>query len=101
MPDGERIDPAAATSRLGDLPGWEVAGGELRREYRFGDFVEAFAFMTRVALIAERENHHPDWSNRYGLVRIAWTTHDAGGLTELDFRLAGETERVWESCRAG
>ena len=67
---------------------WVEDGGRLEREFVFADFSEAFAFMTRVALIAEQNSHHPDWSNVYGRVVIELSTHDAGGLTDHDFRLA-------------
>lgn len=68
--------------------GWERQEGSLYREFRFANFVEAFSFMTSVALIAERMNHHPDWSNVYNVVRIRLSTHDAGGITDKDFALA-------------
>jgi len=71
-----------------DVPHWRVEGEALRRELVFGDFVEAFGFMTKVALLAEAMNHHPDWSNVYKTVRISLSTHDVGGLSELDFQLA-------------
>jgi 4a-hydroxytetrahydrobiopterin dehydratase len=67
---------------------WEQQADRLRRTFRFPDFVTAFGFMTEVALIAERMNHHPEWFNVYGTVRVELSTHDAGGLTELDFELA-------------
>jgi 4a-hydroxytetrahydrobiopterin dehydratase len=70
------------------LPEWDLRDNALYREFRFGDFVQAFAFMTAVALVAEKENHHPDWSNAYNIVRITLTTHNAGGLTDADFTLA-------------
>ena len=70
------------------LPGWSVTGGHLRRSYRFADFSAAWAFMGRVALLAEKQDHHPEWSNTYNRVAIALTTHDAGGLTARDVRLA-------------
>ena len=70
--------------------GWERQEGSLYREFRFPNFVEAFRFMTSVALIAERMNHHPDWSNVYNVVRIRLSTHDAGGITDKDFALAAE-----------
>lgn len=74
---------------LETLPGWSLDEGKLRREAVFRDFSEAFAFMTQVALAAERMNHHPEWSNVWNRVDIRLTTHDAGGLTALDFDLAG------------
>ncbi len=65
-------------------PDWRRDGAVLRRSYQFADFQEAFAFMTRVALIAERLFHHPEWSNVYHRVELAITSHDAGGLTSRD-----------------
>lgn len=86
LSDAEQNEAAAA------LPGWEVREGRLCRSYRFGDFAAAFAFMTRVALAAERMNHHPDWSNSYNRVEVALTTHDLGGLSTLDVALAHEID---------
>lgn len=71
-----------------NLPNWTLVGGKLRRELRFGDFVEAFGFMARVALIAEAMGHHPEWSNVWNRVTIELTTHDTGGLSDLDLQLA-------------
>jgi len=70
------------------LPQWQLNGDKLRRELRFADFVEAFAFMTKVALIAEAMGHHPEWSNVWNRVTIALTTHDTGGLSDLDLEMA-------------
>ena len=70
------------------LPGWSVVNGKLHRDLRFGDFNEAFGFMTRVALIAEAMGHHPEWSNVWNRVTIELTTHDAGGLSSWDVELA-------------
>ena len=71
-----------------NLPNLTLAGGKLRRELRFADFVEAFGFMARVALIAEAMGHHPEWSNVWNRVTIELTTHDTGGLSDLDLQLA-------------
>ena len=68
--------------------GWEVVDGKLHRELSFADFSEAFAFMTRVALAAEKADHHPDWSNSWNTVIIDLVSHDAGGLTARDLALA-------------
>ena len=68
--------------------GWEEVDGRLHRELRFADFSEAFAFMTRVALAAEKADHHPDWSNSWNTVTIDLVSHDAGGLTDRDVALA-------------
>jgi len=82
------LDRADVEAQLRALPGWELHAGRLRRTFRFADFTRAFGFMTSVALVAEAMNHHPDWSNAYDRVTVELWTHDAGGLTEKDFRLA-------------
>jgi|TARA_Y100000782_G_scaffold70782_1_gene76533 4a-hydroxytetrahydrobiopterin dehydratase len=78
LTSGER---AALAARL---PAWGFDGDHLRRTFRFADFAEAWAFMGRVAAVAEALQHHPDWSNSWNQVEIAVTTHSAGGLTRLD-----------------
>jgi 4a-hydroxytetrahydrobiopterin dehydratase len=78
-------DIAAA---LAGLEGWRVENGKLHREFRFANFVEAFAFMSGVALVAESMDHHPEWFNVYRSVRVDLSTHDAGGITRLDLELA-------------
>lgn len=75
-------------SKLEALPGWSLEAGKLHRQFRFGSFVEAFGWMSSVALVAESMGHHPEWSNVYNRVSVDLTTHDAGGITELDFTLA-------------
>ncbi|MCA9320954.1 MAG: 4a-hydroxytetrahydrobiopterin dehydratase [Planctomycetes bacterium] len=79
---------ANITARLEQLPKWREAGGRLHRDFEFPDFITAFGFMTRVALLAQTRNHHPEWFNVYGRVSIALTTHEAGGLTLRDVDLA-------------
>lgn len=74
--------------RLVFLPGWEFQNGGIEKGYEFKDFISAFSFMTRVAMEAEKMNHHPEWSNVYGKVDIRLTTHDRGGVTDSDFKLA-------------
>ncbi|WP_419946428.1 4a-hydroxytetrahydrobiopterin dehydratase [Candidatus Poriferisodalis sp.] len=71
-----------------ELGNWNVSGSELRRTFRFGSFVEAFGFMASAALVAEKMNHHPNWSNVYSTVEVALNTHDRGGVTEMDAELA-------------
>lgn len=84
-----KLTQAAVAERLGRLEGWELdEEGRLWRRLRFPDFPAAMAFLVRVAFLAEAANHHPDWSNSYDRVDIRLTTHDVGGLTELDFALA-------------
>lgn len=82
--DGEVIDAALA----GELTGWARVDGGLERSFEFGDFNEAFGFMTRVALVAERLFHHPDWSNSWNQVHVRVSNHDAGGITQIDLELA-------------
>ncbi len=84
--------PASETEisqALVSLPGWLVNDAhKLERSFRFTDFMAAFAFMTRIAIEAERMNHHPEWFNVYNRVRIELTTHDADGISQKDFKLA-------------
>ena len=89
-PSRRLLDAAGRTAALASLPAWEPVPGRdaIRRRLRFSGFGEAFAFMTRVALAAERMDHHPEWSNVYDRVEIVLSTHDAGGLTALDVALA-------------
>ena len=90
-----KLDTDAITAALADRPGWVLAddGRAIEREFVFAGFNAAFAFMTRVALAAERANHHPEWSNVYNRVRVRWTTHSSSGLTDLDMRLARSCDR--------
>jgi 4a-hydroxytetrahydrobiopterin dehydratase len=81
-------DAIAQALRGDDLAGWTLAAGKLHRELRFADFGAAFAFMARVALWAEKHDHHPEWFNVYNRVVVDLTTHDAGGVSERDLRLA-------------
>ena len=81
-------------SRLESLSGWTLENGKLHFERQFKDFVEAFGFMTRVAILAEKMNHHPEWFNVYHTVKIDLTTHDAGGISEMDFELAGQINEL-------
>jgi 4a-hydroxytetrahydrobiopterin dehydratase len=90
----DALSPAEITERLDDRPGWELVEGKLHRELRFDDFVAAFGFMASVALVAEKMDHHPEWRNVWNTVEIDLTTHSAGGLTDLDFRLAERIDRL-------
>ena len=84
----EKLGAHARAELAADLPGWTLQGEHLKRSFRFGDFSQAFAFMTRVALLAEAQDHHPEWFNVWNRVDIALTTHDAGGLSARDVRMA-------------
>jgi 4a-hydroxytetrahydrobiopterin dehydratase len=93
----EKLSQPEIAERLAALDGWTLAadGGSISRTFTFRNFSEAFAFMTRVALAAEKMDHHPDWSNVYKIVAVTLNTHDAGGLTALDFELAGRMNRIF------
>ena len=93
MPDLLTNDALAEV--LADLDGWSLVedGTAIEAEFTFKGFNAAFGFMTRVALAAERQNHHPEWSNVYNRVTIRWTTHSEGGVTELDVKLARACSR--------
>jgi 4a-hydroxytetrahydrobiopterin dehydratase len=80
-----------------DLKNWSLDGTYLIRSFKFKDFVTAFAFMTSIALHAEKMDHHPDWSNVYNTVNIKLNTHSAGGITQLDIDLANTIDKLLES----
>lgn len=82
------------SAHMKDRPDWELRGDRIARSFRFADFSAAFGWMTRVALVAERLNHHPEWSNVYASVEVELSTHDAGGLTRLDFELAAAMDTL-------
>jgi Pterin-4a-carbinolamine dehydratase len=90
------LDDAARQAALSGLPGWSYDAGAkaITRQFRFRDFSEAFAFMTRVALAAEKAGHHPDWSNGYNRVDVSLSTHDAGGVSERDIALARAIDAI-------
>jgi 4a-hydroxytetrahydrobiopterin dehydratase len=80
---GNELDEAVRA-----MNGWELKDGKLQKSFRFSNFIEAFSFMTRIALEAEKINHHPEWSNVYNTVTIKLSTHDTGGITDYDIKLA-------------
>jgi len=84
----KKLDDTEISEALLALPRWALREGKLRRELGFEDFVEAFGFMSRVALLAERLGHHPEWFNVYNRVTIDLNTHDVGGISDLDFEMA-------------
>ena len=79
--------------KLKSVPQWTIEDGKLRRSFEFADFTTAFSFMTKVALAAEKMDHHPEWFNVYNRVNIALITHDCQGLSEFDFELAQAADR--------
>ena len=76
------------------LNGWELKDGKLQKSFKFSNFIEAFGFMTRIALEAEKINHHPEWSNVYNTVTVKLSTHDVGGITDYDIKLANIIDRT-------
>lgn len=90
----EKLSSEARAALAAELPDWRLDGEHLQRRFTFRDFSEAFGFMTRVALLAEAQDHHPEWSNVWNRVDIALTTHDAGGLSARDTRLAHAIDRL-------
>ena len=86
----QKLDAAQRKAALDELAGWKMVEGRnaITRTLKFADFSEAFGFMTRVALAAEKLDHHPEWSNVWNRVEITLSTHDAGGLTDRDLKLA-------------
>lgn len=90
MADVQKLSDRELQERLVSLDGWVLDHGKLYREFKFPNFVQAFGFMTQVALIAEAMNHHPEWFNVYNQVRIHLSTHDAGGISAKDVELANK-----------
>lgn len=91
-----RLTDDERAAALAELPDWTLREGGLAivRDFKFADFSQAFAFMTRVALYAEKADHHPEWSNVYNRVYITLTTHDAGGLSQRDVKMAKAIEAL-------
>ena len=95
-----RLDHAIVDRELLGLAGWQRRGDTLRCGYRFADFAAAFAFMQQVASVAEELQHHPDWRNCYADVELSLTTHDVGGLSQLDIALAHRVAVLAEAAGA-
>lgn len=89
-----KLDEAAIAKHLSKAPDWKRDGDAITRTITFDDFVSAFGFMSKVAIVAEKMNHHPDWSNVYNRVTITLSTHDAGGLSGSDFALAAAIDKL-------
>lgn len=92
----EKLDAAGRAGLAADLPGWTMVPGRdaITRGFRFADFSQAWGFMSRVALLAEQQDHHPEWSNVWNRVEVTLSTHDAGGLSARDVALAKAIDRV-------
>ena len=83
-----RLTDEQVNEALSELSGWDLSDGKLHREFKFADFVKAFSFMSSIALVAERMDHHPEWFNVYNRVVIDLRTHDCDGISERDLELA-------------
>jgi 4a-hydroxytetrahydrobiopterin dehydratase len=92
----QKLDDTARQTIPARLPGWRLVEGRdaIARTFTFKDFNAAFGFMTRVALVAERMDHHPEWVNVWNRVEVTLSSHDAGGLTERDLKLAEAMDRI-------
>jgi len=92
----QKLTGQARGDALAKLGGWSEVNGRdaITKKFVFKDFNAAFGFMTRAALVAEKLDHHPEWFNVYKTVEVTLSTHDAGGVTELDIKLAGEMDRL-------
>ncbi|RNJ78795.1 MAG: 4a-hydroxytetrahydrobiopterin dehydratase [Nitrosopumilus sp. H8] len=84
----ERLSKEEIEDGLGGLDGWAMSDSKIKKVYEFGSFNEAFGFMTRAAMEIEKMNHHPEWLNVYNRITVELTTHDAGGITQNDLKLA-------------
>ena len=90
----KKLSSEEVKQSLESIKGWDLDGNHIRQKFKFNDFVDAFGFMTKVAVVAEKMNHHPEWSNVYNNVEIGLTTHDHGGLTQLDIELAKKIDKL-------
>jgi 4a-hydroxytetrahydrobiopterin dehydratase len=89
-----RLSDAEVKVRLHELPDWALTNGKLHREYKFRGFAEAIGFMSTCAVVAQKQDHHPEWFNVFNRVVVNLTTDDAGGISALDFALAAEMEKA-------
>ncbi|MGV8107188.1 MAG: 4a-hydroxytetrahydrobiopterin dehydratase [Nitrososphaerota archaeon] len=94
QPNYKKLSGNELDETVKSLSGWELKDGKLQKSFKFSNFIEAFGFMTRIALEAEKINHHPEWSNVYNVVTVKLSTHDAGGITDYDIKLANIIDRT-------
>ncbi len=93
----EALTDEALKKELSSLTGWELVDGKLHREFKFENFIDAFAFMTKLAFVAERIDHHPEWQNVYNRVIISLTTHDVRAVSNLDVELARAADHYFRA----
>ncbi len=94
MAERTKLSQQQISQGLQSLSGWALLNGKLHKEFTFADFVQAFRFMSGVALVAERMNHHPEWCNVYNRVVIDLSTHDVGGISTLDLEFASKVDAM-------
>ena len=97
MSNLEKLSMNKVEECLNHIEEWTLKDEKLFREFKFQTFIQAFGFMSSVAILAEQQNHHPEWSNVYNKVRIYLTTHEAGGITEKDFSLAEAIDKRYRA----
>ena len=95
--DYRKLSESEIKKEISGLAGWKVSNGKLHKQIEFDSFVQAFGFMTQVAMEAEKLNHHPEWFNVYNRVTIDLVTHDIGGISDYDFRLAKTIDAIAKS----
>lgn len=101
MQKPQKLSRAEIEAHMAEREHWSLVEGKLTREFKFESFVHAFGFMASIALLAERMNHHPEWFNVYSTVRVQLTTHEVGGLSDRDFALAEQIDRIARCAYAG
>jgi 4a-hydroxytetrahydrobiopterin dehydratase len=89
-----KLEHGKITAWLASHPGWEQSGEAITKQYRFADFAAAMAFAVRLGMAAEKKDHHPDLEIGWGRAKVTWSTHDAGGITELDLAMAELTDSI-------
>ena len=92
----EKLSEKEISDKLQEFEGWEFLENSIQTKFEFEDFKETFSIMTRIAFEAEAQQHHPEWTNVYNTLSISLSTHDAGGVTEKDFKLAATIEKIIE-----
>ena len=92
-----KLSTEEAQERAKELPDWALSSDRISKRFEFEDFIAAFGWMAQVAIVAEKMNHHPEWKNVYRTVEVELSTHDVGGLSESDFALAAEMNRLAKS----
>jgi 4a-hydroxytetrahydrobiopterin dehydratase len=97
MTSREKLTEDKIAAFLREHEGWELSEGAIRRTFKFPDYSAALAFVVRVGLAAEKRDHHPDMLLGWGRVQVAWSTHDAGGITELDAEMAKRTDQLFKA----